>query len=80
MYRDERPPLSDWILNAYRRLASRIQTRDGGLPTDEAKELLFTEEIEESDVEYALQRLIDRGYLYRVDDELFVTEPDDGAE
>lgn len=80
VHRDERPPLPDWILDAYRQLASRIQARDGGLPMEEANAILLAEEIEEPDVEYALQRLLDRGYLYRVSDELFVTEPDDSDE
>lgn len=77
MYRDERPPLSDWILDAYRQLAAQIQPREGGLSTGDAKTLLITEEIDESDVEYALRRLLDRGYLYQVEGELFVTEPEE---
>ena len=77
MFRDERPPLSDWILDAYRQLADQIQTCDGGLPTEEAKTLLITEETDETDVEYLLQRLLDRGYLYQVEGELFVTQPDE---
>lgn len=77
MFRDERPPLSDWILDAYRQLAEQIQIRDGGLPTEEAKSLLITEETDETDVEYLLQRLLDRGYLYQVEGELFVTQPDE---
>lgn len=77
MFRDERPPLSDWILDAYHQLARQIQTRDGGLPIEDAKALLITEETDEFDVEYALQRLLDRGYLYQVEGELFVTHPDE---
>lgn len=77
MFRDDRPPLPNWILDAYRQLATQIQSRDGGLPTEEAETILTTAEIDESDAEYALGRLLDRGYLYQVEDELFVTLPDE---
>ena len=77
MFRDDRPPLPDWILAVYRQLAGQIRTRDGGLPMEEAKTLLITEESDQADVEYALQRLLDRGYLYQVEGELFVTLPDE---
>jgi hypothetical protein len=77
MFRDDRPPLPDWILDAYRQLAEQIRTRDGGLPIEDAKTFLTTEETDEFDVEYLLQRLLDRGYLYQVEGELFVTLPDE---
>jgi hypothetical protein len=80
MYRDDRPPLSDWILDAYRTLASRINAREGGLSTDRAMEILITEETDQADAEYALQRLLDRGYLYQAEGELFVTQPDEFEE
>ncbi|WP_306061213.1 hypothetical protein [Natronococcus wangiae] len=80
MYRDERPPLPNWILDVYRQLKPRICSGDDGLAKEKATALIVTEEIGEADAEYALQRLIDRGYLYLVDDELYVTDPDtDGA-
>ena len=77
MFRNERPPLSDWILDAYRQLGDQIQSRDGGLPIEDAKAFLITEETDEFDVEYLLQRLLDRGYLYQVEGELFVTQPEE---
>jgi hypothetical protein len=77
MFRDDRPPLPDWILDAYRQLAEQIQTRDGGLPVESAKALLSTEGADQADVDYALQRLLDRGCLYQVEGELFVTLPDE---
>lgn len=76
MYRDERPPLPDWILEVYRNLKSHICRGDNGLAKEKAMALIVTEEIVETDAEYALQRLIDRGYLYLVDDELYVTDSD----
>lgn len=77
MFRNERPPLSDWILDGYRQLGDQIQKREGGLPIEDAKSFLITEETDEFDVEYALGRLLDRGYLYEVEGELFVTQPDE---
>ncbi|WP_254547309.1 hypothetical protein [Halomarina pelagica] len=75
MYRDDRPPLPDWILTIYRTLSARIQREEGGLSRETATDVIVAEGIEAVDAEYALQRLIDRGYLYMVDEELFVTEP-----
>ena len=80
MFRDERPPLPEWVLDAYSQLAERIRSRDGGLPIEEAKALLITEDTDQADVDYAFQRLLDRGYLYQVEGELFVTLPDEFEE
>ncbi|WP_222913735.1 hypothetical protein [Natrinema sp. SYSU A 869] len=66
--------MPDWILEVYRQLKSRICRGDNGLTKEKATALIVTEEIREADAEYALQRLIDRGYLYLVDDELYVTD------
>ena len=86
MNRNDRPPLPPWINDAYERLAAEIRHRDGGLTTDRAREHLQTEGLIDGreDARYALTRLLNRGYLYQVDDELFVTEPesdpdDDGS-
>ena len=76
MYRDERPPLPDWIVDVYRHLKSHLCHGGDGLAKEKATALIVTEEIGEGDAEYALQRLINRGYLYLVDDELYVTESD----
>lgn len=81
MYRNDRLSLAPWIQDAYERVAAEIRHRDSGLPPDHAQDCLQIDN--EEDAQYALMRLLDRGYLYQVDDELFVTEPepepDDGS-
>jgi hypothetical protein len=80
MYRNNRSQLTPWLEDAYATLASEIRQQededDHGLGTDRARELLHTEDLIEADAQYAVERLLDRGYLYTVDGELFITEPD----
>lgn len=76
---DERS-LPDWIVTAYDVLEADISERDGGLSVEEAQTSLLEATADElglnpADAEYAIQRLLDRGYLYEVDGDLFVTEP-----
>lgn len=77
MYRNDRSRLAPWIEDAYNTLASEIHDQEGdhGLGTDRAREVLHANDLIGEDAQYALKRLLDRGYLYTVDDELFVTEP-----
>ena len=77
MYRNNRSQLTPWLEDVYETLASEIcqQEDDHGLGTDRARELLHAEDLIEADAQYAVERLLDRGYLYTVDGELFVTEP-----
>jgi SOS response regulatory protein OraA/RecX len=78
MYRNDSPPLAPWLEVAYDRLADEIHHQESGLATNRARTLLHTEGLceNEEDAQYAIERLLGRGYLYTVDDELFVTEPD----
>ncbi|ADD07587.1 uncharacterized protein Nmag_4061 (plasmid) [Natrialba magadii ATCC 43099] len=81
---DPRPPLPEWILDAYdvilsqgvepgyhgdAQSVSREQAHDILLSTDELA-------LEAVDVDHALTRLLERGYFYEVDDELRVTTPE----
>ncbi|WP_226008046.1 hypothetical protein [Natrinema salinisoli] len=83
---DPRPPLPDWVLDAYNILCDHITRQEHGesqrhvlaIPRDEAIEVLrSTDEIrlEQGDADHALTRLLERGYLYEVDSEFRVTEP-----
>lgn len=80
---DPRPPLPDWITDAYAVLSTRIadSTDDDGAPSiarDRAVAILHADEtlaLERADAEHALERLLERGYLYEVDTELRVTTP-----
>lgn len=83
---DPRPPLPEWITDAYAVLSTHItnsdgSNRDGQVPAinrEQAVDLLCASEtvaLERADAEHAIKRLIDRGYLYQVDTELRVTIP-----
>lgn len=80
MYRTDCSRLAPWIEDAYDTLASEIHHQEGdhgyGLRIDRAREILHAEDRIEEDAQYAVKRLLDRGYLYTVDDELFITDPD----
>ncbi|AGB37765.1 hypothetical protein [Natronococcus occultus] len=80
---DPRPPLPDWIMDAYGVLSARIteSADDEGAPAiarERAMRILCTDEelaLERADADHALARLLERGYLYEVDTELRVTSP-----
>lgn len=72
--------LPEWMITAFTAIEPHIVERDEGLPPDQAAQLILDETseqlaLEPADAEHALQRLLDRGYLYEVDESLYVTEP-----
>lgn len=74
--------LPAWIESVYERLVPQVTEADDGLTMSEARELAIDAigeemDLKPADVEHAIQRLLDRGYLYAVDGRLFVTEPPD---
>jgi hypothetical protein len=83
---DPRPPLPEWILECYDRLctqACRPAQKEDSVPLidyDDAADMLAADAelaLEQRDVEYALTRLLERGYFYEVEDELRVTSPEE---
>jgi hypothetical protein len=48
-----------------------------GIRFDDAIAQLCAADFNTDDAEYAVERLLNRGYLYQVDGELFVTERED---
>lgn len=81
---DPRPPLPEWITDVYEILSahsSNAAAEQSGqsIPREHALEVLRDSEqvdLEAGDATHALSRLIDRGYLYEVNDELRITEPE----
>ncbi|AHG02035.1 hypothetical protein HALLA_01665 (plasmid) [Halostagnicola larsenii XH-48] len=81
---DPRPPLPEWIMDVYEILSAHSRNataeQDGqSIPRERALETLRDSEqldLEAGDATHALSRLIDRGYLYEVNDELRITEPE----
>ena len=81
MWSDESRQIPDWIEEAYEVFVSHAADfGDGeGVPRDRAHELLvahgeFTDE--PADAKYAIERLIQSGWLYVVDDDVRITDPD----
>ncbi|WP_254532695.1 hypothetical protein [Natrinema gelatinilyticum] len=83
---DPRSPLPEWILECYDRLCTEARRPDHGedsvplIEYDDAVDVLSSDAelaLEQQDVEYALTRLLERGYFYEVGDELRVTSPEE---
>jgi hypothetical protein len=75
MSRNPRTPLSPTAEEALEILADPIHNREEkGYPRGEAHQLLATHEaFDESRAERAIHQLLMRGYLYEVEEHLFVT-------
>ncbi len=73
--RDERP-LGAVAESAYQVLLETIDPEDG-IPRTDAHERLLEADFAEADADYAIDRLLNRGYLYDIDSQLFVTEDED---
>ena len=73
--RDERP-LGAVAESAYEVLLEAIDP-DDGIPRTDAHERLLEADYAEADADYAIDRLLSRGYLYDIDSQLFVTEDED---
>jgi len=71
------PPLPDWIQSAYQTLERAYGSDTDELSKADAHEFLLaeTERIEEhADAVYAVDRLLDRGWIYEVNGHLRKTE------
>ncbi|GGN21457.1 hypothetical protein [Halarchaeum nitratireducens] len=74
---DPRPPLPEWVQEAYRILVDAADGPRAEFTYGEAYALLDAAETfspEHSDSEYAVERLLSRGYLYEANGTLRVTE------
>ena len=79
MWSDDPHPMPERIQRAYEILVSFTEETDGGIPRARAQELLVTHEDfseDAADAEYAIDRLLSRGWLYEVDGELRITDRD----
>ena len=73
----DEPNLPTWIREAYETLESKYASEIDELSHTDAKEILLAENgniEEEADAVYAIDRLLDRGWLYEVNDQLRKTE------
>mgnify|MGYP006306091361 CR=1 FL=1 len=73
----DQPNLPTWIREAYKTLESEYTSGINELSRTNAKEMLLADDEnieEEADAVYAIDRLLDRGWLYEVNDQLRKTE------
>ena len=77
MRRTDQPSLPQWIQNAYESLETAYASDTDELSREAVTEILLTEtkQIEtDADATYALNRLLERGWLYEVDGQLRKTD------
>lgn len=83
---DPRPPLPEWVLETYTVLTDAVIQQGHGesdcqvpaIHRDNAIEILLTTDeldLDQGDIDHALTRLLERGYLYEVNKELRITSP-----
>jgi len=76
MYDRGERPLGAVAESAYEVLLEAIDP-DDGIPRTDAHERLLEADYAEADADYAIDRLLSRGYLYDIHSQLFVTENED---
>jgi hypothetical protein len=79
MWSNEPRPLPDWIEDAYQILLAQSTGPRDGFSHERAHELLLEHgefSDEPTDAEYAIERLLKTGWLYEVDGELRITDPE----
>lgn len=77
MRHTDRTPLPEWIQDAYDYLEPHFEETSDGLARRNAHELLLSgaDRIEaDGDATHAIDRLLDRGWLYEIDGTLYRTE------
>ena len=77
MWNSDGASLPKWIQDAYDDLAAHFEDPSAEIPREQAREVLVTESDaidEPADAKYALNRLLERGWLYEVDDSLRKTD------
>jgi hypothetical protein len=76
MYNRDERPLGAVAESAYESLLETMDA-DSGIPRSDAHARLLEADFADGDAKYALEQLLNRGYLYAVDEQLFVTEDAD---
>lgn len=79
MYNTDDRPLGSLAEDAYDLLSEAIVPAEG-ITVDDAHARLCEADFSAGDADYALDRLLNRGYLYEVDGQLFVTERKENPE
>ncbi|ACM59155.1 conserved hypothetical protein (plasmid) [Halorubrum lacusprofundi ATCC 49239] len=75
---ESHPPLPNWIQNAYLPLERYLckQSTHDSFTHHQATELIVeaNPDFSDADIDHAIDYLLKRGWLYKVDDQLFITE------
>lgn len=76
-----RPPLAPWVLTVYNEVEALVDSHPDqtGIPREDVFEHLTTlhdDTLTQTEVDHALEQLLNRGYLYAVENDLRVTERD----
>jgi hypothetical protein len=77
MWNPDRDPLPDWIQDAYELLEPEFADSDTGMTREQAEVLLLETAIfieVPGDSSHAIDRLLERGWLYKVDGKLRKTD------
>jgi hypothetical protein len=77
MWSNEPRSLPDWLQEAYEILVAETADHTEGFSHDRAHDLLLAHEAfpnEPADAEYAIERLLNFGWLYEVDGDLRITD------
>lgn len=79
MWNNEPRPVPDWIQDGYKVLATHIDRHQEAITRERAYEILLADgdfEDEPADAKYAVRFLLNRGWLYEVNGELRITDPE----
>ncbi|GAB7011127.1 hypothetical protein [Halorubrum trueperi] len=76
MFNTDDRPLGSLAEDAYDHLCAAIDPAEG-ITVEDARAQFREADFPADDADYALDRLLNRGYLYEVDGRLFVTERDE---
>jgi hypothetical protein len=79
MWKNQPRSLPDWIENGYKILVSQTTNQQEGITNEQAQELLLVQQSfpdEPADAQYAIERLLNYGWLYEAEGKLRITDPE----
>lgn len=70
----DRQPLPPGVKDVLQALRPLLRTMDSGLSREQAAMVAQAEGFAEDEIPYYLELLLNRGYLYEVDEDVFLTD------
>ena len=71
----DRQPLPPGAKDVLQTLRPILETTDSGMTRDQVAMVLQNDGFAEDEISYYLELLLNRGYLYEVDQNVFLTDP-----